>query len=90
MKTLLTCIIVLAGAASAHATPTAEQPGKAVTAGAEDLQSRAKHYTRLAAQYRALAVPGSKQMIGYFTLANRADRLAKRYRMAALEAAGRG
>jgi hypothetical protein len=55
-----------------------------------DLQAKADHYAKEAAYYRARAVPASKQMIQYFTMANRFDQLSKRYHMAALAATPRG
>lgn len=53
-------------------------------------ESKAAYYAELAALYRSRAVPGSKQMITYFTAANRADRLAERYHLAASDAGSRG
>ncbi len=45
--------------------------------------AKVDHYLQLAAFYRERAVLGSKHQISYFTMANRCDQLAKRYRLAA-------
>ena len=61
-----------------------------VTVSATELQHRADHYSDLEAFYRSRATPGAKHMITYFTQANRADRRAEHYRLAAAEAGHRG
>ena len=68
----------------------AASPGDTVTVRATELQTKADHYSELASFYRSLAKPGAKHMITYFTAANRADRLAERYHLAAAEAGYRG
>ncbi len=68
----------------------AAPPTVTVTTHAADLQSRSDHYLQLAGFYRERALPGTKQLITYFTAANRADQLAKRYHLAAAEARNRG
>ena len=99
MKKVLSAIVVLfAGIASAQPAPgtdASRQPGaessrQSVTVSAADLQSKGDYYAKLAAYYRGLAVPASKQMIAYFTLANRAEQRAEHYRMATSEAQHRG
>ncbi len=68
----------------------AAPPTVTVTTHATDLQARSDHYLQLAASYRERALPGTKHLITYFTAANRADQLAKRYHLAAAEAGNRG
>lgn len=81
-------LLVLAGmdTISAWAAPESNT----VTRPAPELQAKADYYAHEAAYYRARAVPGSKQMIIYFTMANRFDQLAQRYHLAAVNAAARG
>jgi len=79
-------LIAAGGVANVWAAP----PQESVTASAAGLQAKADYYAKEAAYYRARAVPASKQMIGYFTMANRFDRLSKHYHMAALAATPRG
>lgn len=64
--------------------------GDTVTVRAAALQAKADYHAQRAAFYRERATPDSKQMITYFTLANRCDRLASHYRRAAAEEGHRG
>jgi hypothetical protein len=68
----------------------AAAPGETVTVTAADLRAQADHHAQLAAWYRELAAPWSKHMITYFTMANRCERRAEEYRLAAAEAERRG
>lgn len=68
----------------------AAPPTVTVTSHAADLQARSVYYSQLAAFYRERALPGTKHLITYFTAANRADGLAKRYHLAAANARDRG
>jgi hypothetical protein len=68
----------------------AAPPDETVTVSSATLQAKADHHAQLAAFYRERATPWSKHLITYFTMANRCDRLAERYRMAAVEAGHRG
>jgi hypothetical protein len=79
-------LLAAIGAADLWAAPQ-QSP---VTVTSQDLRNKADYYAKEAAYYRARAVPASKQMIVYFTMANRFDGLSKRYRLAALEASQRG
>jgi hypothetical protein len=88
-KLSLSAAIGLIAAVSA-ANVWAAPPQESVTVSTADLQAKADYYAKEAAYYRARAVPASKQMIVYFTMANRFDRLSKRYHLAALEASRRG
>lgn len=53
---------------------------------AQELNAKADHHTRLAAQYKARSSGGSKQEAGMRSLAQHCERLANAYRAAALEA----
>ncbi len=68
----------------------AAPPQETVTVRAAALQAKADHHSELATLYRARAMPGSKQLITYFTMANHCDQLAARERLAASEIAPRG
>jgi hypothetical protein len=48
-----------------------------------DLLAKADQRARLAAEYRVRSREGRKDAIGWFTLANRLDQEAQRYRVAA-------
>jgi hypothetical protein len=48
-----------------------------------DLLAKANERAKLAAEYRARSHEGRKDAIGWFTLANRLDQEAQRYRLAA-------
>ena len=74
----------------AAAASWAVAPSDTVTIRGAELQARADHYTQLAAFYRERSKLSSKHMITYFTAANRADWLAKRYHLAAAEQGHRG
>jgi hypothetical protein len=77
----------VAGLIALIATPAvwAAPSTDTVTVRATELQNKADHYSDLASFYRSLAKPGTKHLITYFTAANRADRLAERYHLAAAE-----
>jgi hypothetical protein len=66
----------------------ASPPDDTVTVRAAE--TKAAYYAELATFYRSRAVAGSKQMITYFTMANRADGLAEHYHLAAVEGGNRG
>jgi hypothetical protein len=83
-----TVLAVLSAVSTANVWAASQH--ETVNVQATDLQAKADHYAKEAAYYRARAIPASKQMIIYFTLANRYDRLSKRYHMAALAATARG
>jgi hypothetical protein len=53
---------------------------------AAQLDSLAKRHAETGKYYRSRAIPASKQLIQYFTLANHCDNLAESYRKAAAEA----
>jgi len=53
---------------------------------AAELDSEAKRHAETGKYYRSLAIPASKQIIGYLTPANHCDHLAESYRKAAAEA----
>jgi hypothetical protein len=64
----------------------AAPPTNTVAITAADLQAKADHHAMMAADYRARMRVDEKHAIQWFTLANRLDQEAQRYRMAALAA----
>ncbi len=80
-------LVALAAAASTFSPGVWAAPSQdSVTVRAASLQAKAEQHADLAAFYRGRAVLASKQLITYFTMANRCDQVAERYRLAAAEA----
>ena len=77
-----------AGSYTLPALALAAAPSNAVTITSADIQTKADHYAKVAADYRARMRTDEKRAIIYFTLANRWDQKAERYRKAALASAG--
>ena len=77
-----------AGSYTLPALALAAAPSNAVTITSADIQTKADHYAKVAADYRARMRTDEKRAIIYFTLANRWDQKAQRYHLAALAAAG--
>lgn len=87
--------LVLNSSAPAAAETTMNLPSTAAEHTAEaakfdkeakELNEKADHHARLAAQYKARSSGGAKQETGLRSLAQHCERLAKAYRTAALEA----
>jgi hypothetical protein len=64
-----------------HATEAAKYEQQAA-----QLEAKADHHAKMAADYRAQIVAGTKQAITFYTMANHCDERAERYRKAALKA----
>jgi hypothetical protein len=77
-------------AAGSYALPALAlaAPSSAVTITSADIQAKADYYAKVAADYRARMQTDEKRAILYFTLANRWDQKAERYRRTALASAG--
>jgi len=88
--TLIKVASIATLAVGSYALPAlalAAAPSNSVTITAANIQAKADHYAKVAADYRARMRTDEKRAIIYFTLANRWDQKAERYRMAALAAA---
>jgi hypothetical protein len=86
--TRLGAAAVLAGSYVLTSAAFAAPAGGSISGAAPDLQGKAGYYARVAADYRARMRTDEKRAIIYFTLANRWDRKAQRYHLAAVQAAG--
>lgn len=74
-------VMIVGGFALGMTARAASAPAAQYTAA--DLLAKADERARLAAEYRARSREGRKDAIGLFTLANRFDREAQRFRIAA-------